>query len=496
VKRDSILAASAFNVAARSWETAVSLAAVPILFRHLGAEAFGLIGFTQSMFAVLGLLDLGLGNAVTRELAKGEIDTEGRRLVRPVIRSLEIPLWGIALLLGIACAGGASFIAFKFLRVQSLSENDVALVLQLFAAVFILRWMSGFYRGVFFGLERQVRFNVFSMHYITVRFGGGVSLLAAGQLGLVGLFVWYLCIDALFFALLRFEIWRIERASSQQGPAFSLARLRGVLPYAFGTMGLALVGVLSMQFDKILIARLRPLPELGAYTLAFTLAMGIRIIPGAIWAAVFPRVVGSLHRKSEADTARILASAFSLTSACALSIAAPLALFSSAIVETFAGKSSDLALAGPVLTLLALGTFVESLNGPCYQQILAAGHARQLLRLTFGINVVYAVALIAALLCGGILGVALCWPLLQLACFALYARQARSLGGPDFAGALTAATPRFLVIIFATGSCWYLAASAEALYATSAAAAVASISLLMVGLLAWRRGDAVLTAHA
>lgn len=478
---DSIFAASVFNVGARSWEALVNLATVPVLLAHLGTEAYGLIGFTQSIFGVLGLLDFGLSNAVNRELAKREVDGRGLRLIRETVRSLELPLLGVAGALALLFVALAGTVAAHFLRVESLAPETVVIVLQLFAGIFLFRWVAGFYRGVFFGLERQVSYNVFSVIYTTLRFVGGAALLVAGKVGIVGLFVWYLGMDVLLFAALRVRVLAFERAGSRSGPSFSLARLRGVMPYAIGTMGLAVVGVLVMQVDKLLIARARPLSELGAYVLAFSLAMGIRIIPGAVWAAAFPRLVHGLQGQDLRATAEVLTATFRVSSLSALAFAAPLTVFASDIVQTLGARAAGIALAAPLLALLAMGAFVESLNGPCYQQMLAAGHARVLLRLNLMINLVFVAVMWGAIVVAGAMGAAVCWLGLQLAYFALYARKARELGGPDFAGSLRAIAPFYLLVVAGTGVVRLVSAGVGPIIGTGLAAAVSVVVHLVLG---------------
>lgn len=447
MRKDNLVSASVLNVVARIWEAGIGLAVVPIILRQLGGESYGLIAFTQSLFAIVGLLDLGLSAAATRELAKGEVDSAGQRVISAIVRTLEYPLLGMAALIVVSSVLGSQWVATHFLKVEKLPVGEVAAALQLFAFSFIFRWLSGFYRAVFYGLERQVLFNLVAICYITLRYFGAVALLSQGVIGVLGLFLWYTALDGLYFVGLRLKVRQIERAGSRINPGFSMVRLQSVLSYALGTMGLAVVGVLVMQADKVLIAKVRPLQELGAYTLAFTLAMGIRIIPGALWAAAFPRLVTKLQGARAGQTMAFLQVVFTTTSTAAFCVAVPLAWFSGDVIAVLAGEAIDASLASAVLALLAIGAVVESLNAPCYQQLLAAGHARALLRTTFCVNLCYLAAIMISLGRFGIIGVAALWPVLQLFLFWFYARQVKTLGGANFAGAMQAILMRVLAIL-------------------------------------------------
>lgn len=447
MRNDNLVSASVLNVVARIWEAGIGLTVVPIVLRQLGGESYGLIAFTQSLFAIVGLLDLGLSAAATRELAKGELDSAGQRVISAIVRALEYPLLAVAAVIVVSSVLGSHWVAAHFLKVEKLPVGEVAAALQLFAFSFIFRWLSGFYRAVFYGLEKQVLFNMAAICYITLRYFGAVALLSQGVVGILGLFIWYTAVDGLYFVGLRLKVRQIERAGSRINTGFSMVRLQSVLSYALSTMGLAVVGVLVMQADKVLIAKARPLQELGAYTLAFTLAMGIRIIPGALWAAAFPRLVSRLQSGATEETKMLLQVVFAATSTAAFCVAVPLAWFSGDVIAVLAGQAINASLASAVLALLAIGTVVESLNAPCYQQLLAAGHARALLRTTFYVNIFYVAAIIISLGRFGVIGVAACWPVLQLFLFWFYAWQVRTLGGANFSGALQTIFKRVLAIL-------------------------------------------------
>lgn len=447
MRKENLVSASVLNVVARIWEAGISLAVVPIILRKLGGESYGLIAFTQSIFAVVGLLDLGLSAAATRELAKGEVDSMGQRVVGSIVRTLEYPLLVLAAVIVAASLLGSDWMAAHFLKAEKLPIGEVAAALQLFSFSFVFRWLSGFYRAVFYGLERQILFNTAAICYIALRYLGALALLYQEAVGIVGLFLWYTVVDGLYFVGLRLKVLQIESAGSRVDLGFSIVRLQSVLAYALSTMGLAVVGVLVMQADKVLIAKSRPLQELGAYTLAFSLAMGIRIIPGALWTTAFPRLVSSMQAGATEQTVAFLRVVFKATATAAFCVAVPLAWFSGDVIAVVAGQAIDISLAGVVLSLLAIGTVVESLNSPCYQQLLAAGQARALLRTTFYVNLCYVAAILISLSWFGVIGIAACWPVLQLFLFWFYARQVKSLGGASFPGAMKEMSKRVLAIL-------------------------------------------------
>ena len=60
--RENLLAGFASAI----WSALLGLAVVPFYLEYLGIEAYGLIGFSVTMQALLQLLDMGLASTINR----------------------------------------------------------------------------------------------------------------------------------------------------------------------------------------------------------------------------------------------------------------------------------------------------------------------------------------------------------------------------------------------------------------------------------------------
>ena len=58
------------NYVGRTWTVALGILFIPVYLRFLGIEAYGLVGFYMALSGVLGILDLGIGSTMNRELAR------------------------------------------------------------------------------------------------------------------------------------------------------------------------------------------------------------------------------------------------------------------------------------------------------------------------------------------------------------------------------------------------------------------------------------------
>ena len=82
----------------------MSLVFVPLYIKFMGIESYGLVGIFASLFALFGLLDMGLSTTLNRELARLSAVPDRAGEMRNLVRTLEIIYWGMAVVIGIADA--------------------------------------------------------------------------------------------------------------------------------------------------------------------------------------------------------------------------------------------------------------------------------------------------------------------------------------------------------------------------------------------------------
>ena len=96
---DSLRRGLMANYLGKGFCALLSLISLPVLYRQLGPEAFGLFGLFFSVQAVLGVFDFGVGAAMQRDLAALNANAKQIRLANVVatLRSIEHLLWAIAI---------------------------------------------------------------------------------------------------------------------------------------------------------------------------------------------------------------------------------------------------------------------------------------------------------------------------------------------------------------------------------------------------------------
>lgn len=100
-----------------------SLITVPLTFRYLGAERYGLWMVLLSLISVMSFADLGIGNGLINVISEA-YGKDDRALAKEYITSAFVMLLGIALVLAIAGAAGYPFV--PWMRLFNVRSGAVA----------------------------------------------------------------------------------------------------------------------------------------------------------------------------------------------------------------------------------------------------------------------------------------------------------------------------------------------------------------------------------
>jgi len=128
---------ASLSVVAWSVSTVAAFVCVPITVRGLGAEAYGLMALVTALTGYIGLLDIGLGQALIRYLSYYRAIDEGR----PMLAIIRVALtWftaaGVAA--GVFFFVGAEWLAKDVLNVAADLLPDAVVVIRLSAANLVL----------------------------------------------------------------------------------------------------------------------------------------------------------------------------------------------------------------------------------------------------------------------------------------------------------------------------------------------------------------------
>lgn len=369
--RDSVLA----NYSGQAWIALMGVAFVPVYISRLGAESFGLVGFMLGLQSLSLVLDFGTGVFLSREIARRHHDPLRQGSIRQLVRSFEWLVWPVALLIGLAICLSSEAIATHWLSADSLDRQTLAEAVLLIGLAVALLWPSSFYSAALTGLEQQPRSNALSAAFSTLRYAGVLPVLFFADAGILGFLAWFVLVAAMQTAGFAYAAWR-QLPGAPETPRFRLSELFDAHRFALGIFAATALSLLLTQVDRFTLSALRPLAELGYYTVALTVTAGLGRMLQPMFGAIYPRMSRLV---AEGDLAT-LSGLYHLSSQCLAVVASAIAFaiiaYSEDLLRIWTGDSALAAQVALPLAMLAAGSALNGLMIVPYALQLAHGSAK------------------------------------------------------------------------------------------------------------------------
>lgn len=393
------------NYASQIYVTGLGILTLPLYIQHMGAEAYGLVGFFTMVQAWFGLLDVGLTPTIGRETARYRGGSMSPLAYRQLFRALSIIFsaiallgWGVLWLLADSASG-------NWLKVEQLSTREVVIALHIMSASVALRWMGGLYRGVIAGSERLVWLGGFNVAIATLRF-----IVVFFSMYLYGftpvVFFWHQLVVALLEAtgLLWMSYRLLPPIKNLDEPiGWSIKPVKPVLKFALSIAFTSSVWVLVTQTDKLILSGILPLAEYGYFTLAVLVASGIMVISGPVSSVIMPRMARLYAEGKHNEMIQAYRKATQLVSIIAGSVAITIAFFAEPLLYAWTGSGELAEQSAPILRLYAIGNAFLAVGAfPYYLQYAIGNLHYHLLGNTIIITVLIPSVIWAAINFGGV----------------------------------------------------------------------------------------------
>jgi len=408
------------NFIGLGYTTVIGIVVLPLYLQYLGAEAFGLVGFFIVLQAWMQLFDMGMSPMLSRQTAQSRGQNIGYLELKRLLRSLELIVLVLAVVVSLSIAARSSWITNNWLKVTSLDSAKVADCIALMGAIIGFRFFASLYRSGIQGMEKQVRLNIANMILVTVKFVGALLLLHFITRDFRSFFVYQLFVGVLESVILATMFYRFVPATDRVELRIFWSALKPVLPFASGIAYATVIWVLVTQLDKLILSNVLPLPEYGYFALVAIVATGITQIGSPISQAILPRMTYLLSQDNEQEMLLLYRQSTQLMAVLILPLTGMVALFSTELLFAWTGDAKAAEWAGPILFWFALGNGILAISA--FQFYLQFAHGQLKMHVIY--NTVVAVIQIPAIIYVayeyGALGVALTWFLLRLISFLVW----------------------------------------------------------------------------
>jgi O-antigen/teichoic acid export membrane protein len=363
------------NYAGQLWMAVMGVAFLPLYIRILGMEAFGMVGLMLSFQSIFQLLDFGIGGATNRELSRRAHDPMQADAACDLVRTSETASWLMALAAALLIGACSGLMASHWLRLQAMGRNEARDAVMVIGLTISLQWPSTFYANCLSGLERQPTLNLVNGIFATLRYAGVVPVLLWVSPSIGAFLYWYAIVAAGQSLTMALFVWRDMPLCSRR-PRLSLDELRGSRRFAGG---LFLTGILALgisQLDRLALVSLRPLRELGYYTLALSVASGLGRLVQPMFNALYPRFSRLVARCDETTLRELYHLSSQYLASVLAAVAVVLIVFSRPVLLLWTGDPQLATKVALPLSMLAAGSALNGLMNIPYALQLAYGWTR------------------------------------------------------------------------------------------------------------------------
>jgi len=350
----------------------MNLGFVPLYIHFMGIESYGLVGIFSTLLSLFALLDMGLGATLNREMAR--LGAQKNKIIdmRELLRTLEIPYWVVALLIGVVVVLLSPVLAYHWFNPKTLSASTVQKAVLYMGIAIAFQWPFSFYSGGLAGRQKQVLLGVLNIVMAALRGGGALVILWLVSPTIEAFFLWQILISAFQTALAAYFLWGSLPANGHQ-PRFRKKMLLEIWRFATGVTGITLLSTILSQMDKIILSRMLSMETFGYYNVASTLAMTLYRFVGPVFSATFPSLTHFYELKNDLELANLYHKSAQLVSVLILPIALIIAFFSWNILFLWTRDPVTAEKAHLLVSVLVIGMAMNGLMNIPYALQLAAG---------------------------------------------------------------------------------------------------------------------------
>lgn len=361
------------NSVSRIWSAASALLFVPLYVSLLGTDSFAIVALGATVAGVIAIFDLGMSNAVLREMARADVSQQERHGAFVTLRTFYLA----ALALPLLSAPLVAVLVERTLIINSplgtsLLQFCLVLVIAEAACQLFLRFLV----STLMGADRQVAANLYNLGWSIAR-NALVVLPLLFSATLEVFFIWQLASTLLFViaALCHVQLRLFDGAERFHGlfDRNAFARMRR---FAGGIFLISLVAAVNTQLDKLVIGRTLDIINLGYYSLAVTLGTGLLVLPSAVAASIQPRLTAHYTSQQNSSGGALYIEGATIAGIVTSTLAAVIAFNPHAVMFVWTNEAHLTASVSEVLPFVAVAYAFLACSVLPYSVALANGHTR------------------------------------------------------------------------------------------------------------------------
>ncbi|MDW8245635.1 MAG: oligosaccharide flippase family protein [Sandaracinaceae bacterium] len=401
------------NLLGKAWGIVVTLVTVPYYVQLLGREGYGLVTVLNSFAMLQTILDTGLGVELGRRVARSIQNREqNAQELGEFIHTMGILYWLLACGVFTIFAIASPWLAQHLVQRDTLSLEVVSQTFMWMGAWLALQWPIALWNQILINAEHQAIQNAIA----------SANALLRALLAIAGLY-WIEASPKVFacmYAISSVAHWMALRFFGRRvlPPLSLLPRFRFDLVKAsrsrrIGAFALNSLLLVTGSIDRVLLASLIPLGDLGLYGFAQTIAFNLTHFISPAFTTYLPR----FHRSVGAElteTRSVYMQAMRTMFTMVIPASCALITFSQPFIFGWTGNGELARDATPIVRILAIGQSINLAPTLFAALAYASGFFRPLL-ISTSIAIIAGIAWFSVShFTHSLTVVAMGWPLMQL----------------------------------------------------------------------------------
>ncbi|MCV4265861.1 lipopolysaccharide biosynthesis protein [Pseudomonas capsici] len=375
LSKRSVIANTALNYAGQAYVMLVGIVIMPFYLSHLGAEAYGLIGFFTVMQAWLQLLDAGMSPSLVRAVARHQGSPTGERHQGRILRSFEIMFLPMTLLSALGVYAASTWIAEQWLNAQELAPQTLVNCIDLMGVVIALRLYSTLYKSGIQGLEQHAWLNAVNILIATLRYFGGLVLVSSLSQDPQDFFEFQVAVALLETLIFATRAWR-QMPVAHWCTGIDWQLVKPILPFAASISLSSVLWIVLTQVDKVLLSEILPLDQYGYFSLVALITTGIIMLTNPLVQALLPRLTVLVAEDRQQDMQNLFLAANRFVCTFLFPLAAIVALHAEPLLYAWTGDQAAAQWGRSILCWYALGSAIMAASAFQFYLQYAYGQMR------------------------------------------------------------------------------------------------------------------------
>ena len=361
-----------FNLIGLGAPLLLAVVTIPVLIHELGPSRFGLLTLIWAVVSYFGLFDLGLGRALTQQLAVVFANQDHQK-IGPLVGTATVLMALLGVVAGVLMAAAAPWGVGLIHDVPDRQEAINAVFAMALAMPFIVL-TSGF-RGI---LEARHAFEIVNLIRLpmgVLTFLGPLLVVRYGSAPRLDHIAWVLVAGRVIACVVHsYYAWRVLPKDSS-AIAFRIDLLKP-LCVSGGWMTVSnIVGPLMGYLDRFVVGAFASAQALAYYATPQEIISKLSIVPSALMAVLFPQFA-QINKSFSQTTIETLERAASVTIALCTPAFLLIALFSNELLSTWIDLRFAQSAAG-ILALMASGMLINSISFIPLTWLQATNHSKK-----------------------------------------------------------------------------------------------------------------------